>query len=158
MLYTSSSFDVYCFLLNELLFFFFLMIRRPPRSTRTDTLFPYTTLFRSQGSRRWGRARSVSILPPCSTLQVSTSAMTCKEPFSKNSVSRCKGLASGRFRYRHGGVTSKAAPISCKRSYGFTASIRCPQYPCLPHPASRGPRRPDERRVGKAWGSTCRPR
>src|SRR3546814_13462840 len=28
--------------------FFFLSIRRPPRSTRTDTLFPYTTLFRSQ--------------------------------------------------------------------------------------------------------------
>src|SRR3546814_13078256 len=28
-------------------FFFFLMIRRPPRSTRPDTLFPYTTLFRS---------------------------------------------------------------------------------------------------------------
>src|SRR3546814_11473773 len=27
--------------------FFFLMIRRPPRSTRTATLFPYTTLFRS---------------------------------------------------------------------------------------------------------------
>src|SRR3546814_19963434 len=27
--------------------FFFLMIRRPPRSTRADTLFPYTTLFRS---------------------------------------------------------------------------------------------------------------
>src|SRR3546814_15135978 len=27
--------------------FFFLMIRRPPRSTRTDTLFPFTTLFRS---------------------------------------------------------------------------------------------------------------
>src|SRR3546814_1063256 len=31
-------------------FVFFLMIRRPPRSTRTDTLFPYTTLFRSLGS------------------------------------------------------------------------------------------------------------
>src|SRR3546814_16141782 len=30
-----------------LFIFFFLMIRRPPRSTRTDTLFPYTTLFRS---------------------------------------------------------------------------------------------------------------
>src|SRR3546814_5737427 len=28
-------------------FIFFLMIRRPPSSTRTDTLFPYTTLFRS---------------------------------------------------------------------------------------------------------------
>src|SRR3546814_9749152 len=36
--------------------FFFLMIRRPPRSTRTDTLFPYTTLFRSPaGSRGSGR-------------------------------------------------------------------------------------------------------
>src|SRR3546814_4891936 len=35
------------------------MIRRPPRSTRTDTLFPYTTLFRSQ-SRRW----SVNQSPP----------------------------------------------------------------------------------------------
>src|SRR3546814_15222454 len=31
------------------------MIRRPPRSTRTDTLFPYTTLFRSHGARRTGR-------------------------------------------------------------------------------------------------------
>src|SRR3546814_18584778 len=31
--------------------FFFLMIRRPPRSTRTDTLFPYTTLFRSDLAR-----------------------------------------------------------------------------------------------------------
>src|SRR3546814_12176822 len=29
------------------LYFFFLMVRLPPRSTRTDTLFPYTTLFRS---------------------------------------------------------------------------------------------------------------
>src|SRR3546814_20235538 len=28
-------------------FLFFLMLRRPPRSTLTDTLFPYTTLFRS---------------------------------------------------------------------------------------------------------------
>src|SRR3546814_14611141 len=35
---------VYCVII---FFFFFLMIRRPPRSTRTDTLFPYTTLFRS---------------------------------------------------------------------------------------------------------------
>src|SRR3546814_16185615 len=30
-----------------LCFFFFLMLRRPPRSTRTSTLFPYTSLFRS---------------------------------------------------------------------------------------------------------------
>src|SRR3546814_1649634 len=41
-----------------LYFFFFVMIRRPPRSTRTDTLFPYTTLFRSGLSYpRTARAR-----------------------------------------------------------------------------------------------------
>src|SRR5881396_3930809 len=33
--------------LYVILFYFFLMIRRPPRSTRYETLFPYTTLFRS---------------------------------------------------------------------------------------------------------------
>src|SRR3546814_16889340 len=52
--------------------FFFLMIRRPPRSTRTDTLFPYTTLFRSVRAtsaprvccaNRW-RAKSTSTLKP----------------------------------------------------------------------------------------------
>src|SRR3546814_3745364 len=42
---------------SDLVFFFFLMIRRPPRSTRTDTLFPYTTLFRS------GRFSLVPLLP-----------------------------------------------------------------------------------------------
>src|SRR3546814_19363404 len=48
-----------------ILLLFFLMIRRPPRSTRTDTLFPYTTLFRSRpaGSAHpcetgWSRASS----------------------------------------------------------------------------------------------------
>src|SRR3546814_19858730 len=34
--------------------FFLLMIRRPPRSTRTDTLFPYTTLFRSRAQQQLG--------------------------------------------------------------------------------------------------------
>src|SRR3546814_13514346 len=33
--------------------FFFLIIRRPPRSTRTDTLFPYTTPFRSSWTLTW---------------------------------------------------------------------------------------------------------
>src|SRR3546814_20996064 len=37
--------------------FFLLMIRRPPRSTRTDTLFPYTTLFRSLDAHRDARAQ-----------------------------------------------------------------------------------------------------
>src|SRR3546814_6361386 len=52
---TLSLFVYVCIFLtlylpSTLIFFcvFFLMIRRPPRSTRTDTLFPYTTLFRSR--------------------------------------------------------------------------------------------------------------
>src|SRR3546814_13480527 len=40
--------------------FVFLMIRRPPISTRTDTLFPYTTLFRSEIA---GRGVALNILP-----------------------------------------------------------------------------------------------
>src|SRR3546814_14555758 len=39
--------SVSCRCVHLFIFLFFLMIRRPPRSTRTDTLFPYTTLFRS---------------------------------------------------------------------------------------------------------------
>src|SRR3546814_17457425 len=60
-------FDLYffsfCLYHGSLSCFFFLMIRRPPRSTRTDTLFPYTTLFRSgscaaplREHRAWGRS------------------------------------------------------------------------------------------------------
>src|SRR3546814_2981682 len=44
--------------------FFFLMIRRPPRSTRTATLFPYTTLFRSLPHQlRARRDQSAQVLP-----------------------------------------------------------------------------------------------
>src|SRR5258708_14522026 len=59
--------DLFCRLINACLHFFFLMIRRPPRST----LFPYTTLFRSSSptlddadwerlrvDRPWGEQRS----------------------------------------------------------------------------------------------------
>src|SRR3546814_11089836 len=44
----GSCYDYFSTRLLFFHFFFFLMIRRPPRSTRTDTLFPYTTLFRSE--------------------------------------------------------------------------------------------------------------
>src|SRR3546814_19570832 len=41
------------------MYLFFLMIRRPPRTTRTDTLFPYTTLFRSVDAAAFLGARAV---------------------------------------------------------------------------------------------------
>src|SRR3546814_4056105 len=40
------------------------MIRRPPRSTRTDTLFPYTTLFRSSHYTKWQSSRATAS-PTC---------------------------------------------------------------------------------------------
>src|SRR3546814_16549968 len=45
MLWLLHAIDTVCRLCHR--YFFFLMKLRPPRSTRTDTLFPYTTLFRS---------------------------------------------------------------------------------------------------------------
>src|SRR3546814_13494334 len=58
---------VYHSMVYRIALFFFLRIRRPPRSTRTATLFPYTTLFRSarstpaqaRRSRLQGRRRAV---------------------------------------------------------------------------------------------------
>src|SRR5690348_17792458 len=47
-------------------FFFFLMIRRPPRST----LFPYTTLFRSDLCVQWGIGYKLAVIPPIHLLDV----------------------------------------------------------------------------------------
>src|SRR3546814_113399 len=44
---------------------FFLMIRRPPRSTRTDTLFPYTTLFRSAEAKQVDSVAGAVMLQDC---------------------------------------------------------------------------------------------
>src|SRR6056297_4135585 len=58
-------------------FFFFLMIRRPPRSTRTDTLFPCTTLFRSPagGVFRCAAGHLVGRVPPCARSEEHTSEL-----------------------------------------------------------------------------------
>src|SRR3546814_2836354 len=58
-------FFLFCFCFSTSIFFFFLMIRPPPRSTRTDTLFPYTTLFRSfpRVSRLGSTRTGPTILP-----------------------------------------------------------------------------------------------
>src|SRR3546814_1742301 len=55
----------------DVFFFFFLMIRRPPRSTRTDTLFPYTTLFRSSAA-----GRSKATIPVSEAFQPCMSRVT----------------------------------------------------------------------------------
>src|SRR3546814_5442694 len=64
--------------LYDLPFLFFLMIRRPPRSTRTDTLFPYPTLFRSRrrtddGDRDEGGSGHANAVSALYTAQMSES-------------------------------------------------------------------------------------
>src|SRR3546814_15115153 len=71
--------DVVCELELLLFYFFFLMIRRPPRSTRTDTLFPYTTLFRSADSVR--------------TLQLVQPALPEISDYHRTDADRAAGLA-----------------------------------------------------------------
>src|SRR3546814_4827561 len=53
--------------------FFFLMIRRPPRSTRTDTLFPYTTLFRSRVANS---LQSIGCTLRCSAASIAIAAIS----------------------------------------------------------------------------------
>src|SRR3546814_17447667 len=58
----------------SLFLFFFLMIRRPPRSTRTDTLFPYTTLFRSQSAHAETGLKATRLMDVRAVLQAAAEA------------------------------------------------------------------------------------
>src|SRR3546814_13984565 len=120
--------------LSVYFFFFFLMIRRPPRSTRTDTLFPYTTLFRSvevfidapndkfvtRGTRFWN-ASGVDLSVDGSGLKLHTQSLV--------------SLALG-------GVAF--APINASDAGAAAAGNEF--------------ERSEERRVGKECGSKCRSR
>src|SRR3546814_14524218 len=64
MLYLLLSYCRFLYASTMFIFVFFLMIRRPPRSTRTDTLFPYTTLFRSKALAKSPTAVSGWLYPP----------------------------------------------------------------------------------------------
>src|SRR3546814_3491106 len=80
------------------------MIRRPPRSTRTDTLFPYTTLFRSRirrcaddaGQRRYrlraGDGHVIENLPAARTFEVGQPAPRLDQTNARVVVSRIKDL------------------------------------------------------------------
>src|SRR3546814_20437901 len=80
-----------CIIIHVVSLFFFLMIRRPPRSTRTDTLFPYTTLFRSHDGQAQ-RHRPQAWLPtslPASPLTRRTVCTNC-----------CLGTGNGPTKHR----------------------------------------------------------
>src|SRR3546814_14899198 len=120
--------------------FFFLMIRRPPRSTRTDTLFPYTTLFRSNARGSLG----IGSFPP-------------PGPVARFSSRRARRPSGGRFR----------PPDPRPPDPGPGQGLRSRQLHPRQRPAGRGgsePPRADraprtaERRVGEECVSTLNSR
>src|SRR3546814_20670373 len=89
--------------------FVFLMIRRPPRSTRTDTLFPSTTLFRLQGlvGRRLGEIHA-GLVPRRLLGVVGLSRAGAGRPYSQKREQR--GTASQRCGFPHGRPFSSVTP------------------------------------------------
>src|SRR3546814_12354714 len=109
------------------------MIRRPPRSTRTDTLFPYTTLFRSR-NRAFDQRCAVIKRTRLDTLRQRASRFG--QPFGRR-LRDDAGILADQHRYRReddllaifGGGTRAEPGADCDRS--------------------------EERRVGKEGVSTC---
>src|SRR3546814_18497756 len=72
-----------------LFIFFFLMIRRPPRSTRTDTLFPYTTLFRSTCALDLLEAEFVRDVEPGEIVFMDRNGLRSVKPFPAKKQLQC---------------------------------------------------------------------
>src|SRR3546814_8869804 len=95
------------------------MIRRPPRSTRTDTLFPYTTLFRSMASSAYRRraelfifaASAVHRLVACQRFHLAVRRLVWRKP------------STGRLRL-HSATVSAQAECSRSRSEEHTSELQ----------------------------------
>src|SRR3546814_20631554 len=114
------------------------MIRRPPRSTRTDTLFPYTTLFRSPRPRPWARPTRASRPLPTRPAYMSW---------------RNKRMADDAFIENR---TFDEIRIGDTASVSRTLSEKDIQLFALVSGDVNPAHRSEERRGGKEWVSTCR--
>src|SRR3546814_14073794 len=150
-----TTYDYCC----SVLFFFFLMIRRPPRSTRTDTLFPYTTLFRSQRLPAIiaGAAAGAAVLVRCHHRRRSHALSGIER-----GAGRCGGGRPARARRAAGQVGSSAADRRLMNMPAHPAIIRAtvaadgrllradaPVPALQPEAGGDLGRRTGERRVGK---------
>src|SRR3546814_17276007 len=130
------SYSIYCF--------FFLIIRRPPISTRTDTLFPYTTLFRS---RRHLAAGEI--------WEINNATVHYVENFSRharvNLIVDWAPAATLKHRDRIAGVVKPPVVVPPPTSVSRND-------PCTCGSGQRYKNRSEGRRVGKGWVSTCRSR
>src|SRR3546814_10597854 len=88
------------------------MIRRPPRSTRTDTLFPYTTLFRSPVGQAEAGQRQIAMttIPPGSTIGI----------LGGGQLGRMLALAAARLGYHCHIYAPEADPPAAEVAARFT--------------------------------------
>src|SRR3546814_9510398 len=94
------------------------MIRRPPRSTRTDTLFPYTTLFRSRTERLGGTARLAR-----GTLHMAVTRLT-KSAFRQGFAAPLAGLARTGDKPVSPGRSHPEHPEPARRSEEHTSELQ----------------------------------
>src|SRR3546814_12188392 len=129
------------------------MIRRPPRSTRTDTLFPYTTLFRSPARARHARQ-------PDEVARILRRIAHLVRVIIVEHADRhidARGLEPSRVRLRLTELFEARGQIGERRDEHRHLGRRDPArddpaFGRADEPASR----PDDRRVGKECGRTCR--
>src|SRR3546814_13385723 len=146
------------------------MIRRPPRSTRPYTLFPYTTLFRSWRSGRTylstdARSRIEGIGRPLvepsfqphvidRMIEVKDAASFAAARFLSERLGRRVGPSTGTNLI---GVIELAEEMAARGEHGSIVSlIFDPGERYLDSAFDSGWRRSEERRVGKEWVGTCR--
>src|SRR3546814_12928617 len=114
--------------------FFFLMIRRPPKSTRTDTLFPYTTLFRSPFANQAPKPETFD------QSQIGIASPDRIRSWSFGEIKKPETINYRTFKPERDG-------LFCARIFGPIKD-----YECLCG------KRSEERRVGKECVSPCRAR
>src|SRR3546814_14297525 len=124
--------------------FCFLMIRRPPRSTRTDTLFPYTTLFRSKGGS--GKTTLSGHLA-VQAQYAGAGPVVLIDIDPQGSLADWWNEREAEYpAFAQTTVACLAADLEILRQQGFNLAVL------------DTPPRSDERRVGNACVSTCRSR
>src|SRR3546814_16213354 len=137
--------------------FFFLMIRRPPRSTRTDTLFPYTTLFRSCRSRAdWDKQLPSLRDRGADRFQRGGCRAVLPVPPDRRPARRV--AHADHHRRRLAGARFPAVRRTAARMADDAQEEECERRLRDTKPRRHRNVRSEERRVGKEWVSTCRSR
>src|SRR3546814_19947332 len=130
---------------------FFLMLRRPPRSTRTDTLCPYTTLVRSLADRRAQRQQVVGLLAQPAPQGLGPHRLDLAgAPRQACDLVELRGH-QGRKLGALGGAAFDQA-VECLREVLLQRGLERLAGALVLQRRHRA----EERRVGKEWVSTCR--